>query len=101
MILSKEVREYKKKYIKEWRKKNKNANKKLNKKHFKKYYEKNKKKLNKKNREYNKLLFHCLFCNKTLHLCNKKRHNRTKIHKNNILKFNKILKKYKLNLKKI
>ena len=101
MVLTKERREYIKNYMKKWRKKNKELNKKLNKNYSKKYYNKNVEKIKKKARLKSKLIYHCLFCNKTLHFSHKKRHNRTKIHKNNILKFNKILKKYKLNLKKI
>ena len=91
MVLTKEHREYINNFMKKWRLKNKEKNKKLNRKYSKKYYKKNSEKIKKKSKEKNKITYHCLFCNKQLHWCNKSRHNKTKIHKKNIVKFNHIL----------
>ena len=63
----------------------------LNNKYNKTYYKNHNEKIKQNSRKYNKLKFHCLFCNKSSLYKHKKRHNNSQLHKKNIIKFNKLL----------
>jgi len=92
-------KEYNKLYMRRWREQNKDKNRVLNKKCQKNYIIKNKKKSIEIKKKYEKQRFNCLFCNKSQLFYIRNRHFKTKIHKKNVLKFNKILQNYnKVNL---